>query len=252
MALSWTMDKLGPMCRGVEDCAAVLDAIRGADGRDRSAVDAPFCWRPDVDSADLRVGYIQPEFEAVSDKAGKALHDDVLEVLRGVGANPAPVSLPKYPMWAITVILSTEGAAAFDDATRAGALDPMTEADKSSWPDTFRRHRTVPAVEYLRAQRVRSALMRDMDVLMRDWDVLVSPPWGARSLAATNLTGHPSITVPCGFVDGMPRGITFTGKLYDEATVLAVARAYEQATDWHTRHPDLEKLSSIEKGGTTD
>ena len=242
MALSWTMDKLGPMCRGVEDCAAVLDAIRGSDGRDRSAVDAPFSWRPDVDPADLRIGFVESEFEAVSNKAEAALHGDVLEVLRGLEMEAVPVSMPEYPLWAITIILGTEAAAAFDDATRSDALDPMTEADKSSWPDTFRRHRAVPAVEYLRAQRARSALMRDMDALMRDWDVLVSPPWGGQSLAATNLTGHPSVTVPCGFVDGMPRGITFTGRLYDEATLLAAARAYEQATDWHNRHPDHGNL----------
>jgi Asp-tRNA(Asn)/Glu-tRNA(Gln) amidotransferase A subunit family amidase len=251
MALSWSMDKLGPMCRGVEGCAAVFDAIRGADGRDRSVVDALFAWCPDANPATLRVGYIESEFKEISDQAEAALHTDALEVLHRLGMKPAPVSLPDYPLWAITMVLGVEAAASFDDATRSGALDVMVGADKSDWPGALRGSRAVTAVEYLRAQRVRSALMRDMDRLMRDWDILVTPPWGNASLALTNLTGHPSVTVPCGFVDGTPRSVTFTGRLYEEATVLRAARAYEQATEWRRQRPDLSKLDCLESTQTS-
>ncbi len=243
MALSWTMDKLGPMCRGVEDCAAVLDAIYGPDGRDPSVADAPFQWTPEVDLAGLRIGYLAPEFEGLKDDEERPLYEAVLDVLRSLGADPQPAALPDYPYSAMQVVLQVEAGAAFDDLTRSGAVDAMTERDQSRWPKIFRVARAVPAVDYLRAQRVRALLMRDMEALMAKWDVLVGLVFRGNNGNATNLTGHPSVTVPCGFVKGMPRGILFIGRLYDEATLLRVARAYEQATDWHDRHPDLEKVT---------
>ncbi|MDE2699224.1 MAG: amidase, partial [Gemmatimonadota bacterium] len=133
--------------------------------------------------------------------------------------------------------LRVESSAMFDDATLRGELDVMTEADKSSWPDNFRAARTVTAVEYLRAQRLRALLMRDVAQVMQDWDAVLVPRGGRTSLAVTNLTGHPAVILPCGFAEGTPRGLTFLGNLYAEATILAVARAYEQATDWHAMHP---------------
>jgi Asp-tRNA(Asn)/Glu-tRNA(Gln) amidotransferase A subunit family amidase len=139
----------------------------------------------------------------------------------------------------MAMLLGVEAAAAFDDATLCGALDAMTKADESSWPDTFRAARAVTAVEYLRAQRLRSLLMRDMAKAMQDWDVVLMPRLGGTHLTVTNLTGHPVVMLPCGFSDGLPSGLTFLGNLYDEATILAVARTYEQATTWHTMHPSL-------------
>jgi len=247
MALSWTMDKLGPMCRGVEDCAAVLDAIYGPDGRDTSVADAFFEWRPEVSLSGLRVGYLASEFEETRLPGERAVDAGALEVLGTLGAKLEPVELPDYPLWGIGLVLCVEGAAAFDDATRSGELEVMHKADKSNWPETFRSHRMVSAVEYLRAQRARALLMRDMAALMDAWDVLIAPGMGRASLGLTNLTGHPAVIVPCGFVDGMPRGITLIGKLYDEATILAVARAYEQATEWHTVHPDLSAVEELEE-----
>ena len=160
--------------------------------------------------------------------------------MRSLGADLKPVSLPDYRTDAIAMLLTVEAAAAFDDATRCGGLDVMSEEDKSFWPRSFRGARTVTAVEYLRAQRVRTLLMRDMETLMAQWDVLLAPGTGGGSLPTTNLTGHPAAILPCGFVAGMPRGLTFIGKLYAEATVLGAARAYEQATDWHLQHPDMK------------
>jgi Asp-tRNA(Asn)/Glu-tRNA(Gln) amidotransferase A subunit family amidase len=241
MALSWTMDKLGPMCRGVEDCAAVFHAIMGSDGKDRSVVDAPFHWEPGADLSGLRVGYLASAFqkEAVGD-APAGLYANALDVMRQLGADLKPVSLPgEYPEDAMSMVLMVEAAAMFDDATLAGDLDVMSEQDKSSWPAHFRAARTVTAVEYLRAQRVRALLIRDMAMLMRDWDVVLAPGMDRSSLTLGNLTGHPVVIVPCGFSEGMPRGLSFMGNLYDEATLLSAASAYEQATEWHTMHPTL-------------
>jgi Asp-tRNA(Asn)/Glu-tRNA(Gln) amidotransferase A subunit family amidase len=243
MVLSWTMDKLGPMCRGVEDCAAVLDAICGPDGRDRSVADVPFNWEPEVSLRDLRIGYLDSAFEAVKDPGAQAVDSAALDVLRSLGADLEPVDTTMaqdYPVRAIVMILAAEAAAAFDDQTRSGELEVMKEQDKSHWPATFRSFRTLPAVEYLRAQRVRSLLIRDTEKLMAQWDVILAPAEDGGSLGVTNLTGYPEVVVPCGFVGGMPRGLRFIGNLYDEATLLAVALAYEQATDWHLRHPDLQ------------
>jgi len=240
MALSWTMDKLGPMCRGVEDCAAVLDAVYGPDGRDRSVADVPFNYTGEASLSDLRIGVLSAEFDEVRGAEERSVDAAALDVLRSLGADLQPASLPDYRTDAISMVLGVEAAAAFDDATRSGALDVMSDQDKSSWPRSFRAARTVTAVEYLRAQRVRTLLIRDMESLMARWDVLLAPGTGGNSLPATNLTGHPAAIVPCGFVAGMPRGLTFIGNLYAEATVLAAARAYEQTTDWHLRHPQLE------------
>ena len=139
-------------------------------------------------------------------------------------------------------MLCVEAAAAFDSATRASELDAMTDADSSSWPTVLRSFRMVPAVEYLRAQQVRSLMIRDMEELMANWDVLLAPGNAGASLAISNLTGHPALTLKCGFMDGMPRGLTLIGNLYDEATVLAAGLAYEQATDWHNQHPRIRSV----------
>ena len=243
MALSWTMDKLGPMCRGVEDCAAVLDAIYGPDGRDRSVADVPFNWAPGMSLSGLKIGYLASEFEDVKGSDERAVDQVALDALRALGADIQPVTLPDYPAGAINIVLCVEGAAAFDDATRSGALEVMTKVDRSNWPETFRSYRMVPAVEYLRAQRVRALLMRDMEALMAQWDVILAPGTGGTSLSVTNLTGHPAALVPCGFANGMPRGMTFFGNLYDEATLLSAALAYEQATEWHLWHPELMSLT---------
>jgi Asp-tRNA(Asn)/Glu-tRNA(Gln) amidotransferase A subunit family amidase len=178
MALSWTMDKIGPMCRGVEDCAAVLDAIYGPDGKDRSAADAPFNWEPEVSLGDLRIGYLGSAFEAIKDPDERAVDATALDVLRSLGANLEPVDatlISDYPVRAMVMILGVEAAAAFDDQTRSGELEVMKEQDKSHWPVSFRSARMVSAVDYLRAQRVRRLLMQDVERLMAQWDVILAP-----------------------------------------------------------------------------
>jgi Asp-tRNA(Asn)/Glu-tRNA(Gln) amidotransferase A subunit family amidase len=274
MALSWTMDKIGPMCRSVEDCAIVFNAIYGPDGRDETTADAAFVWNPDVPLSKLKIGYVKNEFDpppptAARDGAGREgagregagaggrgrggltpeeqqrqrearlkIFNDVLDVYRKAGANPEPIEIPANITSianTIAFILTTEGAAAFDDLTRSKDInDPSLGA----WPNAFRTHRFVPAVEYIRAQRARTLLIREMDKFMSQYDAFLSPTTSA-SLGVTNLTGHPAISLKAGFVDNRPIELMVTGRLYDEATILRVALAYERGTEWTKKNPIL-------------
>jgi Asp-tRNA(Asn)/Glu-tRNA(Gln) amidotransferase A subunit family amidase len=239
MGLSWTMDKIGPICRGVEDCAATLAAIYGPDQRDVTVGEAPFNWIPDVPLSKMRIGYLKAEFDGVQNEKQKALYNEALDALKTAGANLEPIELPKFSTGSLRIILVAEAAAAFDDITRDGRVNQLSGQTPGDWPNTFRTSRFIPAVEYIRAQRARTLLMHEMDKLMSKWDVFVSLAGGS-SLLATNLTGHPQVCMPCGFIDGLPRSIMFTGGLYDEGSPLRVALAYERATKWHTMHPKMD------------
>ncbi len=250
MGLSWTMDKIGPMCRGVEDCAAVLNAIYGPDGKDITVGDAPFNWNPNTNISTLRIGYLKTEFDGPATppqneqqrtqaEQRRALYKTALEVLEKAGAKLTPIELPKFSAGTLRFILSAEAAAAFDDITRDGRVNQLSGQTPGDWPNTFRTSRFIPAVEYLRAQRARTLLMLEMEKLMSQWDVFVSPAPGSASLLVTNLTGHPAVVLPCGFVNDLPIAIMFTGGVYDEVSPLRVALAFEQATKWHTMHPNL-------------
>ena len=239
MGLSWTMDKIGPLCRGVEDCAAVLHALYGPDGRDLTVGNVPFNWAPNRPLAKMRIGYLKAEFEIGNDKQ-KAAYKEALDALKTAGVEPQPIELPKFSTASLRIILNAEAATAFDDITRDGRVNQLSGQTPDDWPNSFRSARFIPAVEYIRAQRARTLLMREMDELMSKWDVFVSPAPGSASLLITNLTGHPAVCVPCGFVDGLPRAIMFTGGLYDEAAPLRVALAFERATKWHEMHPKVD------------
>jgi Asp-tRNA(Asn)/Glu-tRNA(Gln) amidotransferase A subunit family amidase len=263
MGLSWTMDKIGPMCRGVEDCAAALSAIYGPDGKDITVGDAPFNWNPDTNISTLRIGYLKAEFEGTAGPGGgpggagggaanpnpnqqrtaeqrRAVYKTALEALEKAGAKLVPIELPKFSAAPLRYILSAEAATAFDDITRDGRVNQLSGQGPGDWPNTFRTSRFIPAVEYLRAQRARTLLMHEMEKLMSQWDVFVSPAPGSASLLVTNLTGHPAVCVPCGFVNDLPAAIMFTGGVYDEVSPLRVALAFERATKWHTMHPKMD------------
>ncbi|HEY6806289.1 MAG TPA: amidase [Pyrinomonadaceae bacterium] len=251
MGLSWTMDKIGPICRGVEDCAAVLSAIYGPDGRDITVGDAPFNWNPDTNINALRIGYLKTEFEGAGFTPNNAqqrqqleqrntLYKTALEVLEKAGAKLVPIEMPKFPSNSLRYILSAEAAAAFDDITRDNRINQLSGQNPVDWPNTFRTSRFIPAVEYLRAQRARTMLIHEMEQLMSQWDVFVSPAPGSSSLIVTNLTGNPAVCVPCGFLNDRPIAIMFTGGVYDETPPLRVALAFERATSWHTMHPKME------------
>jgi Asp-tRNA(Asn)/Glu-tRNA(Gln) amidotransferase A subunit family amidase len=249
MALSWTMDKIGPMCRTVEDCAAVFNAVYGPDGQDEAVVDAPFVWNPEAPLSSIRIGYVKAEFESMpanpsaearkAREARNAVLGQALDALRNAGAKLEPMELPDFNAGAIGFVLSAEAAAAFDDLTRSRGIDQLRSQGPGDWPNTFRTSRFIPAVEYIRAQRARTLLMRAYDELMGRYDVFLSPSQSA-SLGATNLTGHPALAMKAGFVDGLPVALMITGRLWDEATVLRVALAYQRATKWHEMNPKLQ------------
>jgi len=250
MGLSWTMDKIGPICRGVEDCAAALSAIYGPDGKDITVGDAPFNWNPDTNISTLRIGYLKTEFDGPATpptneqqrtqaEQRRALYKTALDVLEKAGAKLTPIELPKLPAGALRFILTAEAAAAFDDITRDGRVNQLSGQSPGDWPNTFRTSRFIPAVEYLRAQRARTLLIREMEQLMSQWDVFVSPAPGSASLLVTNLTGNPAVVLPCGFVNELPVAIMFTGGVYDEVAPLRAALAFERATKWHEMHPRI-------------
>ena len=241
MALSWSMDKIGPMCRSVEDCAIVFDTIHGPDGKDLHVIDAPFNWDAGLDIKTLRIGYLEKAFEEEreEEEQWKAIDKATLEKLRSKRLNLVPIELPDLPIGALNFILDAEAAAAFDELTRSNRDDVLVRQIKNAWPNAFRKARLVPAVEYIQANRVRTMLMHAMADKLSDVDV--APSRVGDNLLLTNLTGHPCVVLPNGFrEDGTPTSISFMGKLFGEATTLAVARAYQNSTDFHKKHPTLK------------
>jgi Asp-tRNA(Asn)/Glu-tRNA(Gln) amidotransferase A subunit family amidase len=225
MALSWSMDKIGPIARSVEDCALVFGAIHGTDSLDPSVVDRPFSWPGHRNLGTLRVGYVEGKVP-IKDRPE-------LEVLRGLGAKLVPIQLPdKYPIHPLYLILEVEAAAVFDHLVRKGDSEGL-----DAWMRTFRKAEFIPAVEYLRANRIRTLLMRAMEELFEKVDLYV----GGNDLVVTNLTGHPCVVLPNGHRKSgkaeVPTALTFTGRLYGETELLAVAQAYQEATGHHLRRP---------------
>jgi Asp-tRNA(Asn)/Glu-tRNA(Gln) amidotransferase A subunit family amidase len=294
MALAWSLDKLGPICRSAEDCALALDAIHGPDGNDRTVHAAAFNWDANLDWRKLRVGYLKAEFEPKPDdheeevkeepaktpqeqkqrdeqkKAREAMrvrreydrkfNDAALAKLRDMGVNLLPVEIPKLPYDAMLIMLSAEGAAAFDELTRTGKDKQLTSQKDYDWPNTFRSARFIPALEYVQAARARKMAMEKVATVFESFDVIVTPSFGEQ-LLITNFTGHPALILPNGFRGadapktasddpadfgniggpGTPTSLTLLGQLYGEAKLLAFARAYQEATGFHLQHPKLSR-----------
>jgi Asp-tRNA(Asn)/Glu-tRNA(Gln) amidotransferase A subunit family amidase len=243
------MDKLGPICRSVEDCALVLDAVYGPDGQDNTVIAAPFHWDASLSPRALRVGYVKSAFDLPATDPNdpkRTLHgtkkfdDAALEVFKRLSVNLIPVTLPDVQYDAMRIILTAEAAAAFDELTRSDRDKLLVQQGKFDWPNTFRTARFIPAVDYVNANRLRSVAIQRWDELMNTVDVIVTPTGAANlsQLVATNLTGHPAVILPNGFrEDGTPVSLTFLGGLFQEGKLLAVARAYQEATPFHLRHP---------------
>jgi Asp-tRNA(Asn)/Glu-tRNA(Gln) amidotransferase A subunit family amidase len=294
MALSWSMDKLGPICRAVEDTALVLHAIYGPDGGDRAVQPAAFNWDADLDWRKLRVGYLKTDFEHPFDNQeeppakpeselsadekkkleeqkqrreqfrlraeyDRRFNQAAIAKLQAMGVNLVPVELPKFPYDAMAPLLEAEAAAAFDELTRTGRDKLLTDQGTGDWPNTFRIARLIPAVEYIQANRARMLAMEAVAKALDGFDVIVAPT-NSQQLVVTNLTGHPALILPNGFRGddappprkndkgeiegdyggpGTPVSLTFLGQLYGEGRLLAFARGYQQATDFHLRHPKL-------------
>lgn len=288
MALSWSMDKLGPITRSVEDAALVMRAIQGPDGKDATVREAAFDWERSTDLKTLRVGYLEsafaepvlrtpdasaekPETEAQRKESAaqrqqafeRQRYDSrydraTLDVLRGMGVNLIPVKLPDLPYSSISKVLSVEAAAAFDELTRSGRDKLLTAQAPYDWPNTFRTARLYSGVDYVQAMRARSVVIEKMAELFRTVDIIVTPSGGAQ-LTATNLSGHPAVILPNGLRGkdaprpqdtseggrgnvggpGTPVSITFLGRLYDDARLLAFAKLYQEKTGFHKLHPLL-------------
>lgn len=241
MALSWSMDKVGPLCRSAGDCAIVFDAIRGSDPKDKTVLDAGFTYPGEVDLSKLRIGYFKSAFD---DNYGVAKFDQQsLKVLKKLGAKLIPVELDNddIPVSALGLILTAEAAAAFDELTRSNRDTLLVRQHLYAWPNTFRTARYITAVEYIQAMRIRTDLIEDMHKKMKDFDVVVCPSFnGGNHLLATNLTGQPVVVVPNGFKeDGSPTSISFLANLFDEGSALAVAAAYQEATSFNKKKPLL-------------
>ena len=240
MTLSWSLDKAGPLCRSAEDAAVVFYYLHGTDGLDASAIQMPFNYKEQIDLSKLRIGYAVNYFPK-KDTTGNEYK--VLEVLRSKGAHLIPMNFPDsgiYNIDMIGLVIGSEASAAFDAFTRTGLDDLMTNQGKGEWPNYFRASRFIPAAEYVNVNRHRYILMQKVNAVLRDYDVIICPSWGGNQLAITNLTGHPAVALPNGFNKaGMPTSITFVGNLYDEATLLAVAKAYQDATEWNKKHPEM-------------
>jgi Asp-tRNA(Asn)/Glu-tRNA(Gln) amidotransferase A subunit family amidase len=239
MALSWSMDKIGPICRNAEDLAIVFNAIKGEDGIDQIIYDFPFNYSPEIDFSKIKVGYLKSDF----DKEYAFHKNDSLTLLKlkELGAKLIPIELPDIPVGDISFILSAEAAAAFDELTRSNEDDLLVRQIKNAWPNVFRSSRFIPAVEYINANRLRHLLIQEMAVLMKTVDLYIAPSWAGDNLLLTNLTGHPCVVLPNGFTeDGTPTSISFIGNLFDEGKLIAFAKKYQDATDHHRKHPVLK------------
>ena len=248
MALSWTMDKIGPLCRTAEDCALVLKAIHGPDGKDAHVIPAPFDWDATRDIRKLRVGYIKADYEGdIPDdsknpdrvqrrRETRKFNVEALAAFKALGVNLIPIELPKVSSGNMDFILTTEAAAAFDELIRSDKLDLMSaEPERSSWVGSFRLHRFVPAVEYIQANRARYSLMEEFAKVFDKIDLFIGS-----SLSVTNLTGHPELNLPSGFDSkGQPASLRLTGRLFGEEDMLLLARAFQNKTDHHLKRPKL-------------
>lgn len=245
MPVSWSLDKVGPICRSVEDCAVVLEAIRGADGQDLAVTNHPFNWDGTRSLEGIRVGYLQEAFEAErrGDDGDTARTNDLaaLDVLRGMGVDLRPVRLPESAGMNALQMLLVDEAAAFDELVLTGRIDLLMQERNEPEDMLMRVARLIPAVEYLQMNRQRMLMMQETAEALQGMDVYLAPHGVGSTTSANNLTGHPGITVPNGFApDGTPTGIIFVGQLYAEAEAMTVAKAYQEATDWHTRRPEMQ------------
>lgn len=255
MTLRWTLDKAGVIARSVADCGAVLRAIHGPDGFDGTVSEAPFDWNPGVARPErrLRIGLIESElFDADPNAADKEraeaallrpIFEAAIDVYRKAGFELVPVTLPAFPAPALYAIHNAEAGAMFDDITRSGAIDTLEGQGPNDRSSQLRAARFIPAIDYIRAQRVRTLMVAAMEELFEKVDVFLSPT-SSDSVNMTNLTGHPALVLPAGFVKGeagldMPRNVMLTGRLDDEATLLDAGLAFERATPWRERRPPL-------------
>lgn len=242
MTLSWSLDKVGPICRSAEDAATVFSFIHGTDGKDESAVNRSFNLSNKSGIKNLRIGYAKNHFERLDSNSQEW---GVIKAFREQGVEVQPMYLPDtdvYKFDIIGLVIGAEAAAAFDEFTRVGLDDQMTRQTRYDWPNYFRVSRMIPAVEYVNANRHRSVLMQKMNQAMQEYDVIITPSFGNRQLAITNLTGHPALCMPIGFTkQGTPNSITLLANLFREEELVTVGSFFQKITDHDEKHPDRFK-----------
>ncbi len=243
MALSYSLDKVGPITRSANDAAIVFHYLHGTDGKDGSAVNMPFNYAPKTNLKALKIAYAKNYFDKIKDTNRSEF--EVLKQFKRMGIELIPINFPDsgvYQFNMMDVIIGAECAAQFDEMTRLGIDDALTRQTKNDWPNQFRTSRFIPAVEYINAQRHRTLLMEKVNEIVAQYDAIICPSRGGGNQSAiTNLTGHPVVCVPTGLDPKykLPTGISFVGKLFDEATILTIAHQYQKATGWDEMHPTM-------------
>ena len=239
MALSWSMDKLGPICRSAIDCAIVFESINGEDETDQSLVDAAYNFDMNMEIGSLKIGYLKDIFD--ENKNNRKNDERTLEQFKSMGLNLEPVFLPEnIPVSALSIILNAEAAAAFDELTISGRDSLLVRQIKNAWPNAFRESRFIPAVEYINANRIRYKLIQEINAILKDYDAIITPSFGGNQGLITNLTGHPCVVLPNGF-DGEERPTSFSiiGNLFEEEKILRLAMKYQEETNFEDVHPPL-------------
>ncbi|WP_086540272.1 amidase [Algoriphagus antarcticus] len=239
MALSWSMDKIGPISRSALDDGIILSVINGEDAMDRSTIGAAFNYSSKTDVKKLKVGYFKSYFEG--EGAGSENNNEVLELLKNQGFELHPVELKtSVNPNSIGLMLMVEGAAAFDELTRLGWDDQLVAQHKNAWPNLFRAARFIPAVEYVQAARQRTVLIAEMHEIMKEYDVIVTPSFGGQQLQVTNLTGHPALCLPNGFnEEGNPTSITLLANLFEEEKLVMLGHLIQNTSDWQAKRPPM-------------
>ena len=234
MSLCWSLDKIGPICRNVNDTALVLATINGEDVLDPSSVNEPFNYDASQGARGLRVGWNSAWFKDASES-----DREVLDHLRDAGCELIEVELPDLPYSTMLIPLFAEAAAAFESLTRSNQDDELTWQDPEAWPNTFRQSWFVPAIELVQAERIRRKVMDAMANIFEHVDALATPSFAANLLLITNATGHPTLVLPTAFQNDQPHGFTLIGRLFDEGTLCRLGNALESRCNVATRHPDI-------------
>ena len=263
MSLSWTLDKIGPMCRSAEDCALVLQTIAGSDPEDPASAGKSFYYVPQYerDLKDIKVGLAAVDFDEWAEPSARPDFAKALDTVRSLGVHLTAAKLPDFPYGpVIGTIISAEGSAVFEPLISSGKVDQLADPKQIAG---LKAGLDIPAKDYLKSMRIRSLIQIAFRDLFADVDVLVTPTrpgpapkisqpldrpmYGDRPLPkdrglsalipAGNLAGLPALSLPCGFADGMPIGISLVGRPFSEHLLLAIGKAFQSKTDWHRRHP---------------
>jgi Asp-tRNA(Asn)/Glu-tRNA(Gln) amidotransferase A subunit family amidase len=242
MALSWSLDKIGPICRSAQDAAAVFAFIHGTDGKDGSAVNEAFNYSGGKDIKTLRVGYAKNYFDKLDSSSQEW---NVLKQLKKLGVKLEEMNFPDaevYQYDMIGIVIGSEAAAAFDEFTRTNLDDQMTKQERYDWPNYFRTARTIPAVEYINTNRHRTLLMKKINDAMKNFDIIITPTFEGKQLSITNLTGHPALCIPIGLdKQQLPNSITLLANLYKEEDLLLFGKFFQDHTDYDDMHPSMFK-----------